>query len=251
MNALKVVLLTLTLVLPLNSRGDAPMENYLVNRAEIPDEVLQNTYGVLTVGLLSPQADTNAYAGTPSSIPLYRHSDNGFVADGVLRAEAIVTPSDCEYDGVHWYRFPITATQGDYLQLVCNLPEQRRCWVKPAELAKPWSPHGAEPPQPLWFDKGSDPFTVDIFFLSHGNEIQLYDRPSTDSPRLTITPSSKQLSSYGAYDPRALQLNERKNGFGHLVEVTGCDTPPRSIGWVRLRDSAGMLQIWPIMGLGC
>jgi hypothetical protein len=184
-------------------------------------------------------------------LPIYRKQSGGFIAAGTLKMEQILTPSGGVYEGMHWYRFPVLAAEGDYLQLICNLAEGRRCWIKPAELARPWSPGGKEAPQSLWFADGGDPLTIDLFFLARDEQTFLYTRPQLDAPRQRITPASKLLSSYEAYDPRALQLSERKNGFGHLVKITGCDTPPHSIGWVRLRDDQGLLQVWPIMGAGC
>jgi hypothetical protein len=245
------LLLGLVLLLPGPGCADAPQESYFVERAQIADAVLRDTRGVLTVGLVDAQADAGAYAGTPSAIPLYREAQDGFVRDGSLPAQEIAIPSGGEYDGMRWYRFPVTARRGVYLQLLCNLPQQRRCWVKPAELARPWSPHGRDAPQPLWFDEGGEATAVDLFFLSRDNQIRLYPRPDRAAAWQVITPASKALSSYGAYDPRALQLSEYKNGFGHLVEVGGCDAPPRSIGWVPLRDEKGLLLVWPIMGAGC
>jgi hypothetical protein len=136
------------------------------------------------------------------------------------------------------------------LQLLCNLAQQRRCWVKPAELVKLWSPRGKDAPQPLWFDAGGEALAVDLFFLSRDNSIRLYPRPDRNAAWQVLTPASVALSSFGAYDPRALQLSERENGFGLLVEIGGCDALPRSIGWVPLRDEKGLLLVWPIMGGG-
>ena len=249
-----LVFILIMLSISLWSYADAPVETYYFERSQIPDDILRETKGVLTVSIIDPKAYAEYYNQSVIKdmpyISVFKKQKNLLKKIGVLDMTGVSTPTGGQYGPSIWHRFPVTNAQGVYLEIIYNLPKRKKCWVDFSELKSSLSP---EKPVLNWFTNqySSETVSVDIFYLTRDNAIKLYDSPSLESSSHIITPQSEILSSYGAYDVRALQIIERMNGFGRLVENIGLDRPPRRIGWIRLRDENGLLMVWPIMGLSC
>jgi hypothetical protein len=250
-NRYTLVFILILLSMPLWCYADAPVETYYFERSQIPDDILRETKGVLTISIIDTKAYTEYYNQSVIKdmpyISIFKKGKNSFEKIGVLDKVDIRTPTGGQYGPSTWYRFPVTNAQGVYLEIIYNLPKRKKCWVDFSELKLSLSP---EKPVLNWFTNqySSETVSVDIFYLTRDNVIKLYDSPSLESSSHIITPQSEILTSYGAYDVRALQIIERMKGFGHLVENIGLDRPPRSIGWIRLRNENGLLMVWPIMG---
>jgi hypothetical protein len=253
----KLLLIALTamiMAIPSQGYSDAPVETYFLEKTQIPDNVLKETKAVLTVSIIDPKAYAEYY-NQPNMkqapyITVYKKAGNSFKKIGVLGKAQIKTPTGGHYGPGAWYRFPVTHSKGEYLEVIYDILEHQKCWINFSELKSSLS---GEKPALDWFttQSSSEPVSVDIFFLTRNKEIRVYTSPTSRSPSQGLTPQSEILRTSEVYDARAFQIIERKNGFGKFVVNQGCDRPGRSIGWIRLRDENGRLLVWPIMGLSC
>ena len=254
MKNLPSAILVIILTISFQCYADAPYETYFLDRTQIPDNILRNTKAVLTVNITDPKAYAEYYGkskimDTPY-ISIFKKNETSFNKIGILNKADIKTPTGGEYGPISWYRFPVIDWQGEFLKIVYNLSEQKKCWVNFSEL-KSSSIYDQPVLNQFTNQSSSETVTVDIFYLTKKNEIKLYNAPSLKSASQIVTPASKILTSSGAYDAGAFQIVEQKNGLARLVHTFGLDMPTQSIGWIRLRDKNGLLLLWPILGYGC
>lgn len=253
----KILPVFIFMILAISFRGhaDSPDETYFLERKQIPDSFLREAQAVLTLAILDPKAYAAYYQKTEVKskpyISVFQKGKNGFAKLGLLNETEIMTPTGGEYGPAKWYRFPVIGGRETYLEIIYNLPENKRCWVNLAELEHSLS---GEKPVLEWFTTrhaSKKHVSVDIFYLARNNEITLCNGPGLKYPCRTATPRSEIVQSHGTYDAAAFILLERRNGFGRLGKSRGADSPPMPIGWIRLRDENGLLMVWPIISPGC
>jgi len=237
-----------------NQSQKPPERNWLaVSRDEIPDVVLRDAIGIASVwcmnegmvgsGLTPLQEAWYADAKKlETTLDRYERRKGGFQKAEPLAISLLVPLSDFAHEGVI-RRFPATGQRGDFVEMIYDVKNNLRCWVRLTS-------------------KDSPGCKVDFLSLTHEGavlmEVDLDSLRRTDRPSLYKSPSRKASSKQLPYyyippefkDGVLVYFAIIRNGFG-LLTVGDCEGKmEKSLGWVPLRDEQNRLIIWECDGCG-
>jgi hypothetical protein len=251
------------------ARADSPREKYHAAFGPELRTALKGTIGALTISALRsdtaavlkvysecglepgrPLAPKTISPGQPSprdtsvapAVPEERPG-NGYVI-GVLNGTIPVSNfgyyPPFEPYAVDEYRYPITARQGRYLQLVIDPVDSRRRWLDLEEVEKDFQTRvvmfeslAAVAPGELF---------LDVFRFTPDRKCRLYKTPSPDA--------DFKLMSEGDTPGYLLSVLEVRGGFArvgnYIVNIDNQLDAPRIVplGWVRIWDDEGVPLIW-------
>ena len=230
-----VAVVVLLLVACPQVKADAPYELYSVPKSSISIVVLRDSIGVLTLS-------SDVKGG--KDIPTYKVSGSSFTSDAILKALETVPVSNFDYHPpddpklIGSYRYPILKKTGTYLLIVVDPVKATRVWVNVAELGNAFILR-----QTYFNDLAHlGELYVDPFF----GEVDV-SRPIYKTPSLATETGTIPKGSY--------KVKAEKNGFVELLveEWSEQSEHPelRTVGWIPIRDAAGLLTIWVVLYDNC
>jgi hypothetical protein len=251
------------------ARADAPVEKYHVTFGPGLRTALRGTIGVLTISAhrhdtaavlkvyaefgvkpIRRGAPKTASPGLPSAPDTWiasagpREQPLGGSIVGVSNGTIPVSnfgyyPPPGPY-AVDEYRYPITARQGRYLQIVIDPIDNRRRWLDPEEVEKDFRA------RVVMFDSlatvGPGEIFLDVFRFTPDRRCRLYNAPSPDADFKVI--SEADTAGY------LLSVLEVRGGFArvgnYIVNYENQPEAPKVVplGWVRIWDDEGVLLVW-------
>jgi hypothetical protein len=251
------------------ARADSPREKYHVAFGPELRTALKGTIGVLTISALRPDTaavlkvysefgiaprrrgaakttspeqpsppDTSVAPSVPEERP-----GNGYVI-GVLNGTIPVSNfgyyPPFEPYAVDEYRYPITARQGRYLQIVIDPVDSRRRWLDPVEVAKDFRVKAVMLDSLAAVSPGE--LFLDVFRFTPDRKCRLYKTPSPDADFRLI--SEADTAGY------LLSVLEVRGDFArvgsYIVNIDNQLEAPKIVplGWVRIWDEDGVPLIW-------
>jgi len=213
--------------------GDAPVEKYHVTYSSELKQILKETIGILTI---------NSGVKGGRKIETYSKNDKDFKLSETLDVIKETTP----VSNFGWqpilsdslvtnYRYPVTAENGDYLEIVYDAKKGSKTWVNTKELEKNFYL------TIIMIDSISTPlnFWVDIFYFTNSGKRKVYEQPNRNSNFKIISKKEQK---------HLLEIIEQKGEFIKLGIVhynyETSEDKIEPIGWVRTRDNEGMLMFW-------
>lgn len=230
--------------------GDAPVEQFYFNPSDIPQTILREARGAVTIMCLDA-AFMKKYLNkiVPEvMVTLYVRTDDTFKKDETVNISGTKPLSGWLFNGTKVRRFPAVDRNGDFLKIVYDLERDLRAWINIQELSSLMPKGWGESASVMWFDTGKfgEYDGIDIFELLPNKRRKLYDEPYENSPGLRIDPLSDIRGESGN-----LTAIEQRNGFIRLGVYDPCEGKRRKLKWIRVRDKKGRLTVWPIVGLSC
>jgi hypothetical protein len=234
-----IIIGTMSLLVALPLFADTPRDRYHVTYGPELRTALNGTIGVLTLTTLrfDTAAELKVYSNSPTG-PGER--PDGPSRLGVLNATTPISnygyyPPFGPY-AVDAYRYPVTARQGRYLQIVIDPIENQRRWLDMEEVEKDFRTSVV-----LFDSLASDRNDfVEVFRFAYGGECRLYKAPADDAGFKTITKDS--------IGNALLRVIEVRGGFAHIATFRvdyQLDKPIIvPLGWIRIRDDDGAPLIW-------
>lgn len=212
--------------------ADAPYEKYYVTYSPELRRILQETIGILTI---------NSGVKKGKEIKTYFREGENFNTNKVLNAKETNPLSNYGFHPpvndslISNYRYPLIASDEDFLCIVYDVKNGLKTWVNKKELEKDFYV------SIVMIDSLPIPnrFLVNIFYFTYSGNRKLYDQPNRES-KFRIISKGKRYN--------LLKIIEQEEEFVKLgvvrynYETSEEEIEP--IGWVRTRDNEGMLMFW-------
>jgi len=208
-------------------------DQYYLSTDEMHPDVLTQTFGVLTLEESSLH-----------EIPIYARQGNAFLPIGPPWPAKILPVSWWEIfvETIISVRFPIVNTYGaDHLQIVYNVRQYHTTWISRREVTHILgTDHWEEEYLPSDEELPSGGFAVDIFFLLP--ERKIYQQPVEDS---SFTRFSREILE-ARYSFSYVHVTQYHQEFALVTTPPHPDIEQHTIGWIKIRDGANRLTLWPI-----
>ena len=210
---------------PLKGRADQPYEEFHLGRGKISDRVLREAIGILTVSSGVTKVTTFAAYAQPGAGDPNRSVD----AFKTRPVSNFAYHSSQHEDSIAGYRFPIVDRSGSFIQIAIDPVADRRIWVSTADLTVAFL-HTE-----LYFGEFQKLGEfVDPFFGDPQAVRTLFQAPNPWSKATRI--SGPQFAT--------LKVIAQKKGFVQVAHPGNGGGHPVPLGWLRIRDAQGRLQIW-------
>jgi len=228
--------------------ADGPAEHFHVTPSEIPNSVLRDTVGVLTLftcphGVDVSQCNLGDQGLTLLDAPTHRSARP--VAQP-LRSTVPISSNGYDHKvftlAVLEWRFPVVAVRASFVSIVYDVPRDLRAWL--------YLPHAISGNRGFFtsFDRllasrTKQRFFLEPLFLRGGAPAQLYSSASRDHPTSLLSEEDDILIPV-AY----------RNGFVLVRSATARDSDsasPSVLGWLPVRDEEGRLLLWLVNSVTC
>lgn len=208
--------------------------DFLVDLDRLADGVLRECIGIQELDWNTTGENADGKSGTGRwcpPVPIYARTQEGFQIEGLLGIDQTFA-----FQGG---RYPATAKEGEHVQIVIDPYKDRRVWIRPRDM---WALAGDY----AWFcldepclasERKRLRLAVDPISLLAGRSRIVYTEPADKAQRGRLP----EIDSSSYY-----VLTEVRDGFGHIASTSiEPDIGFHFYGWIRIRDGAGHLTIWP------
>ncbi len=240
-----IIIVAIGLLNPLSSFADTLSgywERYHVKSTNICKEVLRNTIGILTI---------NSGVKKGSELKIYSKSKEDFIYERILKVRKTIPVSNFGYYDSDYVSYPVDTTRIDienyrypiindshypFMNIMYDPIKKLKAWVNLEEVQKDFYIDIIK----LDSIPIPTPFFVDIFCLTQEGKRKIYKGSKEDSNFYYIFEDQH----------REFRIIEQKGDFIRLEELIHFEPnePPEetfeSIGWIKIRDSDGLLTIW-------
>ncbi len=243
-----IVMLLLASTFP--TRGDAPVEEFYFNLAAIPQTVLKEARGAVTVMCFDPD-DNKKYFNkiVPEvMVTLYARTNGTFKKDKTLKLGATKPLSGWLFGGARVRRFPAVDRREHFVKIVYDTGKDLRAWINLEDLSALMTKGWGKSADVLWFESGEfgEYDGIDMFELLPNKRRKLYDEPC-ETTRTRWIDSTSDIPGLSGN----LIAIEQRNGFIRLGSFDPCEGKRVKLKWIRVRDKKGRLTVWPTVGLSC
>lgn len=248
LSVLSIVMLLLMAITP--AQSDAPVEEFSIKLGDIPEAVLKDAKGAVSIMCLDSAFMKKYHNKTVPEVmvALYADTDDGLKKDKTIDIRETRPLSGWLFDGTRVRRFPVVDRKGSFLNIVYDVEKDMRGWIDPKDLSALMPSGWGKSANVMWFENGKfgDYDHVDIFELLPDKRRKLYDKPSGNASGRWVDPTSGILRDLGN-----LIAIEQRNGFIRLGVYDPCEGTRKKFKWIRIRDQKGRLTVWPHVGLSC
>ena len=150
-NSMWLVVFLISSILP--ASADAPVEEFYFKLNDIPQRILSEAKGAVTVMCLDP-AFIKKYRNKVVSefmVPLYARTNGAFKKDKALKIGRTKPLSGWLFDGTRVRRFPAVDRNGDFMKIVYDVEKDLRAWINLQDLSalmpKGWGKSATEKPR--------------------------------------------------------------------------------------------------------
>lgn len=233
--ALGKLLFILCLFISARCFSEGAMEHYHVKYSQISKAVHRDTIGTLSI--------YNWTQKTGKNIISYQKKPNGFILSKYFDIKKDTIPFST-WGLTGWrtndsiYRFPITAKENDYLQIVIDVQKEIRAWVNLQSLEISFMV------DVILFEaiKGKKWDTIINPILSGPWKVKVCEEPNESSKSFDLL--------LGGWDPLFFKAMESSGGYVKVDRWVYSQEAGKSsikpLGWIRVKDKEGKLLIWVI-----
>jgi hypothetical protein len=234
---------------------DAPSEEFYVAPKKIHPQASKEVQGVLSIKFLDLGYSMH-FSPQPAKIQGYHRKEAGTdSASLVLSIKNIKALSGVNYEQMIIRRFPITAIDGGFCQIVYDVEKNLRIWVQIVDNNYVRTSVGQLVPANaiLFADSDQVGFAPDIFYLLDGKRRRFYKDPKEDAPYFDVQ-NEDQINDIPFRSEKEfvslLEVTAVANGYAKISTRSGVDGEAKFAGWIKLFEN-GRLTVWPVAGSGC
>lgn len=237
--------------------ADAPMEEFYIPLDRIPRHLLKSTIGVLVLRVPdiidSPRKVFQNKSGkridSLKMIPTYLKVEEKFIPDKVLSLIKLFPLSGFDWHELKEGLFPIVGKKDSFRQIVIDPVHDLRAWINLDELEQMLSfPVGCESYSAQEFSFESNRscwIPVDLYILAKQAPRVVYEKAGQEIPNRCISKKIFVKTFEGLPVITRIMGNFAYVQFFPWDTMQDEDIVHKDMGWIKMRDEAGALSIWP------
>jgi hypothetical protein len=232
--------------------ADAPVENWVIPPEEVGDAA-RKAAGAIALTFEIPE-DARKFQSrevAETQLRLYTKDREEFREARVVRSADVRPVSETIWEARRSTRLPLLNETADYVEVMYDVKSGACGWFYKQDLRYPEGSAMREP-QIDWMDGRLQAFdyprTWLLFPWAPGHVVSVYAGPSLLEKFVSVKIQGRDVEIGGRkLDFETLAVTGTANGFAELVHDRR-ELGAQHLGWVRLRDDAGRLLVWPGTG---